>query len=408
MVKSKIIALVLTCMAILSMTCYAAVDPDAFWYPKDDGTMGYDQAGYDYARACDLVYMSGIDIEPGNYWITDTSTGQNIGYDYEAFIRDYNALLPPVEPSETENEATELETLPDDEMPEDELVEAEDELMEIEDELVDSEGNLVVDVSDNSVSAIADAVTQANNEMFNTGIDGGQGYNLQFPKNTLDDYPYLTIWLSEDYPNYYFVCYSKDPVQYSFRGDRVTDAEYNGNAMYNMFACRVDLDIDPAIYSWADARYTYAMALDFIPSVAEIAWSSYDIYNLADDTLVHPADSVSVNPTVSFDTGISGLVYPDQALNSLELPQPTYEGLHFSGWYLDPEFKNVFTVSNAPAVDFTLYGKWSAETPMSTFHQAVFSGFDVLFSSEPFVYIAAFLSLLVVIGCMRMLMYKNL
>lgn len=111
------------CLALaLSITVFAEIDPDAYWYPMEDGSYGYDQEAYEHDLAVDMVQTSGIDLDPELYWAIDpnSTVAELYYYDFDAFKAAYDALMPDPEP--------ELVTTPDPypvEWPEEEVVEDE-------------------------------------------------------------------------------------------------------------------------------------------------------------------------------------------------------------------------------------------------------------------------------------------
>ena len=99
---------VFLCLTLaLSFSCFAAVDPDAYWYPLEDGSYGYDQEAYEHDLAVDMVQSSGVSIDPEQFWIVDPNATVELlyTYDFDAFKSAYDALAPEPEP-EPEPEIT--------------------------------------------------------------------------------------------------------------------------------------------------------------------------------------------------------------------------------------------------------------------------------------------------------------
>ena len=75
------------CLALaLSITVFAEIDPDAYWYPMQDGSYGYDQEAYEHDLAVDMVQTSGIDLDPELYWAVDpnSTVAELYYYDFDA------------------------------------------------------------------------------------------------------------------------------------------------------------------------------------------------------------------------------------------------------------------------------------------------------------------------------------
>ncbi len=98
------------CLSVaLSITVFAEIDPDAYWYPMENGSYGYDQEAYEHDLAVDMVQTSGIDLDPELYWAIDpnSTVSELYYYDFDAFKAAYDALMPDPEPD------PEPETTPD-------------------------------------------------------------------------------------------------------------------------------------------------------------------------------------------------------------------------------------------------------------------------------------------------------
>lgn len=82
---------VFLCLTLtLSISCFAVVDPDAYWYPINDTEYGYDHDGYYHDVAVEMISEAGIDLNADDYFVYD---GENYHFDNDAFLRDYNALV---------------------------------------------------------------------------------------------------------------------------------------------------------------------------------------------------------------------------------------------------------------------------------------------------------------------------
>lgn len=101
---------VFLCLTLaLSISCFAVVDPDAYWYPINDTEYGYDHDGYNHDVAVEMIREAGIDLNADDYFVYD---GENYHFDNDAFLRDYNALVI-IEPEPETSLPIEDEVIPD-------------------------------------------------------------------------------------------------------------------------------------------------------------------------------------------------------------------------------------------------------------------------------------------------------
>ena len=170
----KLICVVLSLGLVLSLSfnCFAEVDPDAYWYPLEDGSYGYDMVAYQYDCAVDMVQESGVDIDPESYWYIDENTGA-YAYDYDSFMVDYNVAIAalPVEDSSVEADSPMAVDVPATDEPTEEVINDSTENDVVSDVLEDSESNaelelgedtpMVYSVNDLRASAVADDGTSA-------------------------------------------------------------------------------------------------------------------------------------------------------------------------------------------------------------------------------------------------------
>lgn len=89
----KLVCLILcVCLAFcLSVSSFAAIDPDAYWYPNSDGTYGFDTVGYNFDYAADLIATSGVNLNAEDYWAIDEHG--TYYYDIDRFNVDYDAAI---------------------------------------------------------------------------------------------------------------------------------------------------------------------------------------------------------------------------------------------------------------------------------------------------------------------------
>lgn len=123
--KKLICVALCVCLAFaLSVSCFAEVDPDAYWFPNADGTYGYDTVAYNHDYAADLIASSGVNLDPEAYWKTDEHG--TYYYDIDAFNADYEIAtavldVPAIPDDEYVSEPVPV-PWPDDEVVDDEIV----------------------------------------------------------------------------------------------------------------------------------------------------------------------------------------------------------------------------------------------------------------------------------------------
>lgn len=144
--KRLVIVALSLCIA-LSVSVFAVVDPDAYWFPNDDGTYGYDTEAYEHDLAADMVTTAGIDLDVEQYWKVDPNATVEMLYyfDYEAFEADYNTLVAAQAPEEDDT--------PDPypvEWPDEEVIENVSETVFDETVLEDTESNTVLELGANT------------------------------------------------------------------------------------------------------------------------------------------------------------------------------------------------------------------------------------------------------------------
>ena len=102
----KKLLIALLCIQLFTFSAFAVVDVTDYQYTDADGRVQTDWDHYHEATAYDMIAQSGIDLDVQSYWVTNWITTY---FDFEAFMADYNALLPTELESEPEPESEEEE-----------------------------------------------------------------------------------------------------------------------------------------------------------------------------------------------------------------------------------------------------------------------------------------------------------
>lgn len=97
---NRFVVVALSLVLALPFAAFAEVNPDAYWYPMEDGSYGYDTEGYEHDLAIDMVQSSGVDLDPEQYWKLDLTATNELfyTYDFDAFKADYDALIEALSP----------------------------------------------------------------------------------------------------------------------------------------------------------------------------------------------------------------------------------------------------------------------------------------------------------------------
>lgn len=306
-----------------------------------------------------------------------------------------------------------------------------------------------VNISDESVQAIADAVNLTSGQ-----VTSKAGVTYDIPPAALpywSQYKYHIVYNSGGILNeWHFVDnvepYSDAKVRASAPGVRVygsTVYDYANDlggsttmTYTNVLWSDVDLystsgDLLYAADVQTERAYTIEFKTGFpdldatLPSASsdafalpEVAYSGYvfrgwyldadyvipfpDGYEFKQDTILYA--KWSKVPVVSFVTGVDGLTYEDQYANVLTLPRPSCDGSVFIGWYLDSEFTEPFSLGMEITEDITLYAKWTESLPMSFFATSVFDSLTVITECQPIFYLISIGALGIVLAILKRFM----
>lgn len=250
----------------------------------------------------------------------------------------------PTEPTEEPTESTEPIDEPIDE-PTDEPTEP-------------SEGsestnqNITVDVSENSIQAIADAVMSVSDDG-STSITLNDGVVISIPEFMMEEwnnYTYHTIGRLNSYvglsSKYYYVVFC-NVLPYASGSDTL------------MFEDGIYINtLKVTSYTSNDSTFRFDSA-----NYSNVKWCDYNLLDKDGNLLVE--SEVPIFHTISFDSGFEDLIFDSQLSNSLSLPVPSYEGYQFDGWYLDKEFLIPYTSDYIFVENTTLYAKWTPYVTIS-------------------------------------------
>lgn len=275
---------------------------------------------------------------------------------------------------------------------------------------IEADEMATVNISDESIEAIADAVSsRATTTTFTCDYAITYGATTYYiPSCLIDTYNIIVMPDAASHkffaiPNYYgqnYIYY--DESQYwSMRYSITYYDEYDATSTKGIiYGTNLTTTKDAVVsFKTNDSIAGGSIATSYIAD--PVAWSNYNVLN-ADGNLVHSADYKQAS-TVYFISGFDDLSIPSQATTSFNLPTPVYDGYIFLGWYLDPAFENQYTSSYEFTMDTILYAKWISqeEVPMIEFHTTIFDSIKALFNCEPMLYILSLTGLVCIIGIAR-------
>lgn len=243
-------------------------------------------------------------------------------------VLDEGDIEEPSEPSEEPTEATEPSDEPSEEPTPDYML---------------VENPLTVDVSENSVQAIANAVTQTDTLTITTS-DGLTVSVPDFVLEVWDDYTYKLLERTNSYNNFYLFD-ELGALTVNDDGTFILRAKY-GKYQYNGG-------------SLEDLPSTTQAAGRSVRSTT-LKWANFNIYD-SDGKLLRESDVPLPDPTytISFDTGFDDLIIDDLKSDSFVAPVPSYDGYRFDGWFFDEACTQPFYDGFTFTSSITLFAKWS-------------------------------------------------
>lgn len=250
-----------------------------------------------------------------------------------------------------------------------------------------------VDITEDSITAIADAVVSAAEPElqyeYQYEIEYSPGKYIVIDTNEVDLLNEHNVLIVSQGSSFYLFI---DPSSISVYSD----------TSYRVLQ----------VYSQTFYSATSVVSFDEISSLkkhsslyfAGFKWSNYHVYASDGSLLFESTFLPPVEYIVSFNTGFSDLVIDSQIHNDLVLPNPTYAGYAFAGWYLDSDFETRFDLgTHIWDSDVTLFARWIDEPDMALFHDTIFSAFVEFFTYEPMRYIFALLGLVCIFAVGRRL-----
>lgn len=224
--------------------------------------------------------------------------------------------------------------------------------------------NITVDVSENSIQAIADAVTttETTYEQQYSYLYALPPEYLQYGKpvyidtdipNFLTDYRVVSGWTNGGYNLTYF--------DSSYSGSfRSSTGEYLGisTVVGTSYSCE---QFDDIIVYVLDSEHVSKKTSWSMASL----YTNFHVYNSSGELLFESPYIPPETFDISFNTGFEDLVLDSQNSSSFTLPVPSYEGYQFGGWYLDNEFLTPYTSDYVFSQDTTLYAKWTPYVTIS-------------------------------------------
>lgn len=217
---------------------------------------------------------------------------------------------------------------------------------------------LKVDITENSINAIANAVSTSSENVVT--LTNKNGVVVELKNATfMEEFPYFVV--VTDFTNSTFhsaIFYSANPFTYEYSEQYSTPRHYfYGTKIYrHYFKYGSELGTESLNYSSIH-----------IDAVYPIVYSNFDL-NYRNGSGVHYYSDLPSPKTVSFVTGFDDLTVDNVSVNpgiSFVPPEITYDGYKFDGWYLDKELTKPYFSDYVFTSDTTLYAKWTKYVTVS-------------------------------------------
>lgn len=194
-----------------------------------------------------------------------------------------------------------------------------------------------VNLSDESISAVAEAVSSSGSSVTNK-----DGLVYEVPLEVVGDwgsYEYKCAYVS-GYYTYWFL--SEEPFTYGNDFIRATSMK-----LVSYFKGSYQRTETPSKY--------YSL------SGGSFVWSNHDIMEYNATSVYYAADIEQpiTASVISFDTGFDDYTIESQSSDSFVLPTAEYEGYRFDGWFLDEARTQPYTADYTFTGNTTLYAKFS-------------------------------------------------
>lgn len=206
-----------------------------------------------------------------------------------------------------------------------------------------------VNVSDESVAAIADAVS------YSTYLNKVQKYSnkgtiFHLPELT-SEAPYILAITSKE-AGTLWVYRSSSPIELvHYSGTKYRVAGYYSVVYDNTGSLGANTSYTAPVIS--DTYRTDSNAFDY---TTVYYYSNHDV---ADENGNVIYEKIPEDYMVSFETGFEDLTLDSVSSSNFVAPEISYSGYRFDGWYLDADFTLPFTSSYQFRYDVTLYAKWT-------------------------------------------------
>lgn len=223
------------------------------------------------------------------------------------------------------------------------------------------EGLPVVDVSEQSVQAIAAAVNLSTNYTYQYTFTLNNGKTISFDTDIPD--------LVEDY---HIVITNNGDINIVKNGNIYVDSSMGSYFKNNgtRYCLSGNSIVDRRIFSFESLTSSVQMTDVFGESWTSAG--SFKTGTLGGDSVVLYSNrnilydngevyflSESASYLISFQTGFEDLSIPPQQSKTFVLPDPPiYSGYTFDGWYLDVDFSVKYTSGYVFSENTTLYAKW--------------------------------------------------
>ena len=202
-------------------------------------------------------------------------------------------------------------------------------------------GPLKVDLTDDSISAISDAVTDSTNMTLTT--KSGVCYTV--PSCVADvwaDYNYIVVILNGSVPSYFLT-----DVQPSYTTLFKPGVGYFPSITISSSGVYCSNNKDLRLHTNTSSDY-----------VSSIIWSNFTLRDGSGQVVYLSDVAEPVYYNVSFVSGFDDLILSDVTTKDFVAPVLSYDGFKFDGWYLDPEFTKPYTDSFVFSSDCTLFANW--------------------------------------------------
>lgn len=257
-----------------------------------------------------------------------------------------------------------------------------------------------VNISDESVQAIADAVSGAQYQYsYQYVFEGTNGITYTLDTDVAGFFDNYNVFVVTTASRAYLVWCKNTPAVYAGSDGyySVCSPAMGGEARYMTLTANGVKSVSDLVGS--------ANNLSELNWVTGIVWSNFTVYDYETGELLFQSDYVpTVYHTVSFVTGIDGVVVPSIEVESgrpFVLPDVSADGYSFMGWFADPEYTTLYDASSFVSTDLTLYGKFVELPPMGIFHEVLFDSLSAMLNCEPMIYILSLFGLVAIIGIGR-------